>query len=163
NNTIGGTTPALRNVSSGNGLDGIHVIGSLPANMPGPATGNVIQGNFVGVNAPGTGPVAVRPGGPLAGTPAGNFLFGIAISGGDSNTVGGTTAGARNVVGLNGAGIEVDDGGQGNIIQGNFSGVGADGMAMVGNVLHGVVLRSSGSLAAPLGPGQANEPPVANN
>ncbi|WP_149114289.1 beta strand repeat-containing protein [Limnoglobus roseus] len=159
NNTIGGTTPAARNVSSGNGLDGIHVVGDLTS----AASGNLIQGNFVGVNAAGTGSVGVRPGGPLVGTTAGNFLFGIEISGGTGNTVGGTTAGARNVVGFNGAGIEVDNGGQNNVIQGNFSGVGADGTKPVGNVLHGIVLRSNANLAAPLGPGQANEPAVANN
>ena len=72
-------------------------------------------------------------------------------------------AGARNVVGFNGAGIEVDNGGQHNIIQGNFSGVGADGVTPVGNLLHGIVLRSSNGFGAPLGPAQANEPGVSGN
>src|SRR5437660_1525652 len=48
-NTIGGLTPADRNVASGNGLDGIHVVGTLTL----PATGNTIQGNFVGFAADG--------------------------------------------------------------------------------------------------------------
>src|SRR5262249_56134616 len=48
---IGGTTPGARNIVSGNQIDGIHVVGSTGA----PATGNLIQGNFVGVNAAGTG------------------------------------------------------------------------------------------------------------
>src|SRR5206468_12868859 len=89
--------------------------------------------------------------------------FGIEISGGNLNTVGGTVAGARNVVGLNGAGIEIDNGGQSNIIQGNFSGVGADGVTPVGNLLHGIVLRSSNGFSAPLGPPQPNEPGVSFN
>src|SRR5207244_11009639 len=46
-NTIGGSSPADRNIVSGNAIDGIHVIGSLTS----PATGNTIAGNFVGVAA----------------------------------------------------------------------------------------------------------------
>jgi CSLREA domain-containing protein len=157
--TIGGTTPAARNIASGNQIDGIHVVGSTAA----PATNNVIEGNFVGVNAAGTGSVGIKAIGAAAGTPAGNFVFGIEISGGNGNTVGGATAAARNVVGFNAAGIEVDNGGQGNIIQGNNSGVGADNMTPVGNNQHGIVLRSDDNLSPPLGPGQTNEPAVSGN
>jgi CSLREA domain-containing protein len=100
NSTIGGTTPGARNIASGNQIDGIHVVGSIAS----PATGNLIQGNFVGVNASGTGAVGIKSTGPGAGTLGGNNFFGIEISGGNSNTVGGDTAGARNVVGLNAVG-----------------------------------------------------------
>jgi streptogramin lyase len=93
----------------------------------------------------------------------GNNFFGIEISGGNANTIGGGTAGARNVVGLNDAGIALDNGAQGNVIQGNYSGVGADGVTQDGNLLQGIVLFSSGNLAAPFGPGQTNEPGVQNN
>jgi CSLREA domain-containing protein len=158
-NTIGGTSSGDRNLSSGNTIDGIHVVGDLAH----PSTSNVIQGNFVGVNAAGTGSVGNRPGAPAPGTAQGNSFFGIEISGGNNNLIGGTSSGARNVVGLNGAGIEIDNGGQGNIIQGNYSGVGADGHTPVGNLLHGVVLRSDGNLPAPLGPGQPHEPGVKHN
>jgi hypothetical protein len=128
----------------------------------------VIEGNFVGVNAAGTGSVGIKTSGGAAGTPGGNNVFGIEISGGTNNTVGGATAAARNVVGFNADGIEVDDGGQNNIIQGNFSGVGADGITPVGNNLHGIVLRSDDNLPAPLGPGGSppgtpNEGPVSGN
>ncbi len=159
NNTIGGTTPADRNIASGNTIDGIRVLGTLAS----PADLNLIEGNFVGVNAAGTGSVGTKTTGAIPGSPAGNDFFGIEISGGDTNTVGGTTAGARNVVGFNSAGIEVDDGGKGNIIQGNYSGVGADGVTPVGNSLHGIVIRSADNLGPPLGPGQANEPPTSGN
>ena len=160
NNVIGGTSPADRNIASGNAIDGIHVVGSRTA----PATGNLIQGNFVGVAADGISSVGNRTEpAPAPGAAEGNNLFGIEISGGDNNTVGGTVAGARNVVGFNGAGIEVDNGGQGNLIQGNFSGVGADGVTPAGNLLHGIVLRSSNGFAAPLGPAQPNEPGVSFN
>jgi CSLREA domain-containing protein len=157
--TIGGTTPWARNVVSGNQIDGIHVVGSTAS----PATGNLIEGNFAGVNAAGTGSVGIKPIGGAAGTPEGNAVFGIEISGGNANTVGGATAAARNVVGLNAAGIEVDNGGENNVIQGNFSGVGADGVTPVGNNLQGIVLRSDDNLNPPLGPGQANEPAVSGN
>src|SRR5207249_2630793 len=100
---------------------------------------------------------------PAPGAAEGNNLFGIEISGGDNSTIGGTAAGARNVVGFNGAGIEVDNGGQQNIIQGNFSGVGADGVTPAGNLLHGIVLRSSNGFGVPLGPAQPNEPGVSFN
>src|SRR5262249_38853561 len=156
NSIIGGTTPGARNIASGNQIDGIHVVASIAA----PATGNLIQGNFVGVNASGIGSVGIKAIGGAAGRGAGNFVFGIEISGGNANTVGGATAAARNVVGFNAAGIEVDNGGQNNVIQGNFSGVGADGVTPVGNNLHGIVLRSDDNLSPPLGPGQANEPAV---
>ncbi|HEV3447805.1 MAG TPA: hypothetical protein VG099_24425, partial [Gemmataceae bacterium] len=130
-------------------------------------TGNLIQGNFVGVAADGKSRVGVRtapvPNAAALGTDAGNFLFGIEISGGNNNTVGGTAAGTRNVVGFNGAGIEVDNGGQSNLIQGNFSGVGADGVTPVKNLLHGIVLRSSNGFNVPLGPAQPNEPGVSFN
>jgi CSLREA domain-containing protein len=157
--TIGGTTPGARNIASGNLFDGIHIVGTMAS----PATGNVIEGNFVGVNAAGTGSVDIKPTGASAGTPGGNDFSGIEISGGNANTIGGSAAGARNVVGFNAEGIVIDDGGQDNVIQGNFSGVGADGASPAGNNLHGIVLRSDDNLPPPLGPGQANEPAVSGN
>jgi len=160
NNQIGSTNPADRNVVSGNAIDGIHIVGTVVA----PATGNVIQGNFVGVAADGKSSVGNRTEpAPAPGKAEGNNLFGIEISGGNLNTVGGPVAGARNVVGFNGAGIEVDNGGQQNIIQGNFAGVAADGVTPAGNLLHGIVLSSSNGFGAPLGPAQPNEPGVSFN
>jgi CSLREA domain-containing protein len=156
---IGGTTPGARNIASGNQIDGIHIVGSTGS----PATGNQIEGNFVGVNAAGTGSVGIKTIGGAAGTPAGNFVFGIEISGGNDNEVGGTIAAARNVVGFNAVGIELDNGAENNFIQGNFSGVGADGVTPVGNNLQGIVVRSDDNLSPPLGPGQANEPAVSFN
>src|SRR5262249_51532102 len=99
NNQIGSTSLADRNIASGNAIDGIHIVGTLVA----PATGNIIQGNFVGVAADGKSSVGNRTEpAPAPGTPEGNNLFGIEITGGNQNTIGGTVAGARNVVGFNG-------------------------------------------------------------
>jgi Calx-beta domain len=159
-NQIGSSSPADRNIVSGNAIDGIHILGSVVD----PATGNLVQGNFVGVAADGKSSVGNRTEpAPAPGTAEGNNYFGIAVSGGDNNTIGGTAPGTRNVVGLNEAGIEIDNGGQGNIIQGNFSGVGADGVTPAGNLLQGIVLRSSNGFGPPLGPAQLDEPGVSFN
>lgn len=160
NNLIGSTALADRNVVSGNAIGGIHIVGTLTT----PATGNIIQGNFVGVAADGISSVGNRTEpAPAPGAAEGNNLYGIQISGGDNNTVGGTTAGARNVIALNSDGVVLDNGAQGNLIQGNFAGVGADGVTAVGNLLHGIALRSSNTFSAPLGPPQPNEPGVSFN
>src|SRR5437762_2379015 len=107
NNQIGSTDPADRNIASGNSLVGIHILGTLTT----PATGNIIQGNFVGVAADGKSSVGNRTEpAPAPGTAEGNNLFGIEISGGNLNTVGGTAAGTRNIVGFNSDGIEIDNG-----------------------------------------------------
>jgi titin len=109
---IGGTVPGTRNMVSGNGA-GIVV---------GNATGTVIQGNLVGADAAGT-----------SGIP--NLEAGISLIGSSQTLVGGTVAGARNVVAFN-AGLlsgtdgVVMDGGTGNSVLGNSifanSGLGID-------------------------------------
>lgn len=160
NNQIGSADPADRNIVSGNALNGVHLVGTLVA----PATANKIQGNFVGVGADGKSSVGNRTEpAPAPGAAEGNNLGGIEISGGELNAVGGSAAGARNVVGFNGIGIQLDNGSQQNLVQGNFSGVGADAVTPAGNLLQGVALRSSNGFGAPLGPAQANEPGVSFN
>ena len=89
NNTVGGTTASARNVISGNGLDGVYVTTG--------ATGNVIEGNLIGTDATGT-------------TPLGNGRNGVLMdSGSQGNSVGGTAAGAGNVIGDNASdGVRMD-------------------------------------------------------
>lgn len=100
NNIIGGTTGPARNVISGN-LHGI----SFGSFSPG-IVGNVIQGNFIGLNANGTGPLP-------------NTQQGILLGAASNNTIGGTQAGAGNRIAFNGApGITVSTG-NGNTIRGN--------------------------------------------
>ena len=86
--TIGGTTAAARNVVSGNGVHGIALLGVL-------STGAVVQGNFIGVNAAGTNAI-------------GNTQNGVLTTGGN-NQIGGTAAGAGNVIFNNGGnGVQVE-------------------------------------------------------
>jgi CSLREA domain-containing protein len=114
-NTVGGTTPAARNLISGNNAGstaGIFLSGAG-------ATGNAIQGNYIGTNAAGTTAI-----------PNDN---GINAEGGGTNTIGGTTAGARNVISGNGnIGVRLDGSGN-NTVQGNYVGINAAGTGALGN------------------------------
>lgn len=102
NNIIGGVVPGSRNIISGN-RNGIALGGSI---FPGP-TGNLIQGNYIGLNTDGTQALP-------------NSLAGISISGTNNNTVGGTDPRARNrIANSGGAGIQVTSGATGNLIRGN--------------------------------------------
>jgi hypothetical protein len=121
NSTIGGTTPAARNLISGN-------YGGLILRGP-ETTGNVIAGNTIGTDASGTAAIPNTVDGILLGPFAAN------------NLIGGTTAGARNVISGNGNGIvaaSISPGllytlGDGNRIQGNYIGTTADGNGALGN------------------------------
>jgi hypothetical protein len=93
-NTIGGTKAAARNIISGNGTWGVLI--SDPD-----ATGNTVQGNFIGTDVTGT--VNDPDGIPNSGDELGNGLNGVSIrTGADNNTIGGTTAGAGNIISGNG-------------------------------------------------------------
>ena len=118
-NLIGGALPGARNVISGNTGVGVN-INQLTA------TGNRVQGNFIGTDVTGT--VAV-----------GNGFGGVRISGGPSNsTIGGTSAGEGNVISGNTRhGVEIQ-GAAGNFIQGNFIGTDVTGTLDVGNSQRGV-------------------------
>ena len=100
------------------------------------ATGNKIEGNFIGTNAAGS-----------AGL--GNGDDGVDVSGADDNTVGGTTAGARNVIsGNNQDGIQISGNASigvatGNEVLGNFIGTNATGNAALGNSGDGVEISQA--------------------
>jgi len=83
NNTIGGTTPGARNVISANLSVGIQLFG--------PETqGNVIQGNFLGLNSAGQPNPALLNGSP------GNFVGIFVNSAPRTNQIGGTAPGQAN-------------------------------------------------------------------
>lgn len=80
NNTVGGTTPAERNVISGNLNPGITILSG--------ATGNKVQGNYIGTKADGTEAL-------------GNGGAGVSLNGSNNNTVGGTASSEGNVIAFN--------------------------------------------------------------
>jgi hypothetical protein len=115
-NTIGGTTAAGRNVIAGNANYGLSI-------HDGGSSSNLIEGNYIGLNAAGTGALS-------------NAFAGVAIrNGAQSNTIGGTTSTARNVIsGNKGEGIQLGDAGtNSNVVLGNYIGTNAAGTAAVPN------------------------------
>ena len=126
NNVIGGTTLAARNIISGNGNTGIYFNGSTTFN-------NFIQGNFIGTDPTGT-------------LPRGNAFGGIYFFTSPSNTIGGATSAARNVIsastaaGGNGIGVQA---GANNVIQGNYIGSDVSGQYDLGNLYDGVYVISA--------------------
>jgi titin len=118
NNVIGGSTAAARNIISGNLLHGVF-------NDEGHTS---ILGNYIGTDVTGT----------LA---LGNLGGGVYTL--TNGTIGGTTAGARNLISGNGRdGIFVDQGFS-NSIQGNFIGTDVTGTVSLGNAGLGVLLYSN--------------------
>ena len=93
--------------------------------------GNLVQGNFIGTDPSGTVAIA-------------NGTDGVSITAAD-NTVGGTTAGARNLISGNTTyGVHVDgSGATGNLIAGNYIGTDAGGTAAIGNGNNGVYLNAA--------------------
>jgi CSLREA domain-containing protein len=88
------------------------------------ATGNKVQGNFVGTNATGTA---------VSGNQRGVVLSSDTSGEASSNTVGGTTAGARNVISGNantGVTIASSDN---NFVRGNYLGTNAAGNGALPN------------------------------
>jgi CSLREA domain-containing protein len=136
NNTVGGDTAGERNVISGNGQTGVVIYGS-------DAMGNTISGNYIGIDANGT-------------LDRGNAWNGVVIgSGAQNNTVGGDTAGERNVIsGNDQTGIYLaGDNVMSNTILGNYIGTDKDGLGDLGNGFFGGVYFDGGVQNNTLGPG----------
>ncbi len=123
NNTIGGTDPTNRNVISANQQFGIQIwyLGS---------TNNKVIGNYIGTDASGS-------------VAAGN-VRGVYIGENASrNFVGGTAAGSRNLISGNNYGIYIEDTGTtANVIQGNYIGTDASGMAKIPNTQDGITISA---------------------
>jgi hypothetical protein len=82
-NMIGGPTASARNIISANAAGGINILGLT-------ATGNVVQGNFIGTDSTG-------------GTGLGNANNGVLINNGAANnTIGGTGGVGGNTIAFNG-------------------------------------------------------------
>ena len=137
NNIIGGTAPGAGNVISGNNGPGIWIVNSCTeCNPPQPqvlSTNNVVQGNIIGLNPTGTAAVP-------------NTGNGVEVSRGSTgNLIGGTTAGARNIIsGNTGSGVVINNfsgASNGNTIQGNFIGTNPAGTAAIGNTGNGISIN----------------------
>ena len=118
NNTIGGTTAAARNIISGGLHYGIYIHDAG-------TNSNLIEGNYIGLDAAGTGALS-------------NAFAGVAIrSGAQGNIIGGASANARNVIsGNKGQGILLGDTGtNSNVVLGNYIGTNATGTSAIANGL----------------------------
>ena len=118
-NIVGGTTAAARNIISGNTNHGIEIYTSL-------ATGNLIQGNYIGADISGQSAIA-------------NKLCGLHLQA-PANLIGGSANGAGNLISGNAQdGIFLDGtSAASNVVQGNFIGTSADGTSALGNLRGGV-------------------------
>ena len=138
NNTIGGTAAGAGNLISGNTGYGIDMsdIG---------ATDNLVVGNRIGTNAAGTAALA-NGGGVLIGAP--------------DNTIGGTTAGALNLISGNHMGVRIDGASAtGNLIIGNQVGTDFTGTAVLiqDEGEYGIYVNAaSGNTIGGTGPGAGN-------
>ncbi|MEJ7588950.1 MAG: SdrD B-like domain-containing protein, partial [Ferruginibacter sp.] len=112
-NTIGGTTAGAGNTISGNTQYGVYISNAT-------TTGNIVQGNYIGRNAANTAAIA------------GHSIAAVSIAvSSDNNAVGGTAAGAGNVISGNSAiGITIAANSTGNSILSNSiyanTGIGID-------------------------------------
>ena len=117
-NTIGGSAGGLGNTIAGNGGDGVSIT----------APGNLLLGNVVGLGSNG----AAAP----------DNGAGVVVLGVSGTTIGGTAAGARNVISGNaGPGVRLTGANaSGNLLIGNRIGTDAAGAAARPNGQEGVVL-----------------------
>jgi len=138
-NVIGGDQPALRNVISGNGQEGIQIQGGSAMTR--------ILGNYIGVGLNGQ-------------DDRGNRRIGIFITGSPDTTIGGVTAGVRNIIAGNGShGILVyQTSSQPTTIQGNYIGLKSDGIEPLGNSENGIRLQDTSGVTVG-GPVATNNEP----
>jgi CSLREA domain-containing protein len=137
NNTVGGTTPAARNVVSGSRGQGRGV------SIDNGAVGNKVLGNYIGTDKSGT-------------TDLPNANDGVGIIGATDTVVGGTTAGARNVIsGNEGSGVEISFG-SGTRVLGNFIGTDASGTRGLSNSSGVSLAAASGNTIGGTTPGARN-------
>ena len=96
------------------------------SSAPSNTSGNLVLGNYIGLDSDGTGGL-------------GNTLAGVLITDAVSNTIGGTENGARNVVSGNGTGISIVGAGEpsetsNNSVLGNYVGLNSDGTRGLGPI-----------------------------
>jgi hypothetical protein len=166
NNVVGGTATGAGNVIAGS-AKGIQTDGD-----PGrSSSGNLVQGNYIGLDAAGT---AVLPG-------LGRFGIALGVNS-NNNTIGGTTPSARNIIsGWAWWEVALDNQGpplpSGDVFEGNFIGTNADGSTCfpvatavgietaVNSIVSGNVIKGCGQGGVVLGSdgGQVTDNTIAFN
>jgi len=123
NNTVGGATSAERNIICGSRGSGVTI-------FPSGATGNVVVGNYIGVDITGTAKL-------------GNSFNGVFIfSESSNNRVGGPTAGERNIISGNAFDGVLISGSGSNAVKGNYIGTDVTGTIKLDNLKSGVRIDS---------------------
>jgi len=138
--TIGGTTPAARNILSGN-YYGVYIVNST--------TGNVIQGNYIGTDVTGTKAIGNVQQGLYQGATDSSSVPAI------STAIGGEVASAGNLISgnvldgisISGTTLGGPDGDQalGSTIQGNLIGTDVTGKLAIPNGATGITLLAGAS------------------
>ena len=125
-NMIGGNAHGEGNVISGNNGPGVILSGNTAANL--------ILGNIIGLDASGSTAIDAHS------QRLGNLGAGIQFDNVMANTIGGTVAGARNVISGNGqSGVVISGSRPSNsVILGNHIGLGAKGQGGLGNRVDGI-------------------------
>jgi titin len=124
-NVVGGTNVLARNVISANKQSGVAIESNSAA--------NIVVGNFIGLDAAGTGALP-------------NTFNGVSVVSGANNVIGGVASGAGNVISGNAQyGVRLS-GGTLTLVQGNKIGTDASGQLARGNALDGVRIECAGNL-----------------
>jgi parallel beta-helix repeat protein len=121
---IGGTTPDMRNIISGNGYSGVLIAGATTQD-------NTVAGNWIGTDTDGM-------------TALPNTFAGVRLTDTTRITVGGAQAGAGNVISGNDSGMSVEHTTY-STIAGNIIGLAADGMTPLSNTNGGIFVRGGSS------------------
>ena len=145
NNLIGGSSPAARNLVSGNAQNGVRVTAkNTGTTVVNSGAGTTVTNNLIGTTRTGLAALANGTGGVIVLVP--------------NVTVGGTTPALRNVIagnnstGVNAFALTTGSPQQlvaepsGLIVQGNYIGVGADGLTRVANNGNGVFSSGAGAI-----------------
>jgi len=124
-NTIGGTSPAARNVIASNN-------GGSFASILTDGDNTLVQGNYIGTNAPGTAPIGTGPNG-------------IVVENGSGSTIGGSVPGAGNVINSTGIGLQgpAFSAISNTTVQGNLIGTDATGTIAFQTLSTGINLGDS--------------------
>ena len=107
------------------------------------ANDNVVAGNFIGTDPSGTVAMADSNG--------------VLIAGASGNTIGGTSAAARNVIsGNQNDGVALDSGASHNVIEGNYIGTDDTGAIALGNSVAGVDIDGASNTVGGTAAGASN-------